>query len=128
MSAVIQFPLRRPAVFGLARPSSEPQESGGRRAIVHLGEVATVCVVAEVPLVGDVIHGNVSGVVETVRLTRDGIIRVQAKPLAVDAGAAGHSSTRGQSPRVAAVLAEMRRRRLCDDNPSGRAGDVPTGA
>ena len=128
MSAVIQFPSRRPAVFGLAIPSSEHQESRGRRAVVQLGGVATVCVVAEIPRVGDVIHANVTGVVENVRVTRDGLIRVHARALASNADAVEDPTTSGRSPRVAAVLAEMRRRRLRNDNRSDRAGDLPAGA
>jgi hypothetical protein len=85
-------------------------------------------VVPEIPRVGDLIHANVTGVVENVRVTRDGLVRVHARALAANPDAGEDPGMSGRSPRVAAVLAEMRRRRLRTDNMLDRAGDLPAGA
>ena len=47
----------------------------------------TVCIVADVPVVGDLIHGSAPAVVDRVRITRDGVVRVYASP--VDAAGVG---------------------------------------
>ena len=123
MGSLIEFPdsspTRRPAAWGLATElvdteSTETQSTRGRRAVVRIGELATVCVVAEVPAVGDTIHGELSAVVEKVRVTRDGIVHVYAR--AVLASEPTGEPPAGRSPRVASVLAELRRRRLSREN------------
>ena len=70
---------RRPAHWGLV--SAAPQNERGRRAIVEVGGSHTVCHAADVPVVGDLIHGNAPAVVDRVRITRDGVVRVFASPI-----------------------------------------------
>jgi hypothetical protein len=48
--------------------------------VIQIGEQTTVCRVEHVPSVGDLIHGEVAGVVERVRIGRDGRISIFARP------------------------------------------------
>ena len=79
---VIPFPAvaplleRRPARWGLV--SAAAAGARGRRAIVQIDGSHTVCLVADVPIVGDLIHGSAPAVVDRVRVTRDGVVRVFA--------------------------------------------------
>lgn len=58
------------------------QPTRGRKGVVHMGGLATVCVVEDVPAVGDLIRGDVAGVVEKVRVTREGRVLIYARPAA----------------------------------------------
>ena len=49
--------------------------------VIRLGERATICRVEHVPAVGDLIHGDVTGVVERVRIDRDGRVSIFATPV-----------------------------------------------
>ena len=51
-----------------------------RMGVIRIGESATVCRVEHVPAVGDLIHGEVTGVVERVRIGRDGRVSIFASP------------------------------------------------
>jgi hypothetical protein len=52
-----------------------------RMGVIWIGESATVCRVEHVPAVGDLIHGDVTGVVERVRIGRDGRVSIFATPV-----------------------------------------------
>ena len=52
-----------------------------RMGVIRIGENATVCRVEHVPAVGDLIHGEVTGVVERVRIGRDGRVSIFASPV-----------------------------------------------
>lgn len=54
-----------------------------RTGIVHVGRLATICTVEEIPAVGDRIEGDVPAVVEKVRLTRAGTVLVYARAVGV---------------------------------------------
>ena len=69
------------------------------------------CVVAEIPSVGDIIHGNLTAVVEGVRITRDGRVHIRARTISVPLeqasapeGEIEEQSAGACSPRVEAVL------------------------
>lgn len=132
MGSLIAFPrsaqARRPTAWGLATKLVEGEATRGRKAIIQVGGLSTVCLVAEVPVAGDVIHGTVSAVVETVRITRHGLVRVVARSTdthAADVELSPANTSTNCSPRVAGVLAGMRRRRLLADNLAGRSADLP---
>jgi len=59
----------------------DPARAKGRHGVIHIGPVATVCVVEEVPVVGDLIRGEVPGIVEEVRITRHGRVLIYARPV-----------------------------------------------
>jgi hypothetical protein len=67
---------RRPARWGLV--SAAAAGARGRRAIVQIDGSHTVCLIADVPIVGDLIHGSAPAVVDRVRVTRYGVVRVFA--------------------------------------------------
>jgi len=72
---------RTSATFGLVRQLVKSDDS--ERAplgVLRIGEHTTVCRVEHVPAVGDLIHGTVSGIVETVRIARSGRISIVASP------------------------------------------------
>ena len=87
--------------------------------MVHVDGLAIVCVVAELPTIGDRIHGDIPAIVDKVCLARDGHVRIYARPTISSAatGQAGPSvhPAGSSSIRVAGVLAERRRRRLARD-------------
>ena len=59
------------------------REDDGERAplgVLRIGEHTTVCRVEHVPAVGDLIHGTVTGIVETVRIARNGRVRSSRAP------------------------------------------------
>jgi len=76
---------------GWARPAStyglvtelvdRGEPARGREGVIHMGGVATVCVVEHIPVVGDVIRGEIPGVVEKVKVTRRGRVLIYARPL-----------------------------------------------
>ena len=68
-------------------------------AILEIDGLAIFCVVAEMPVVGDVVHGDVTAIVEKVRVT-----------------SAGHVVIEGR--RATLVLPEMRRRRWSGESKS----------
>ena len=53
-----------------------------RRAVLHLGRLRRICVVEHLPTVGDLVRGEVPGVVEKVSVTRSGMIMIHARPSA----------------------------------------------
>lgn len=85
MGTLISFPGRPPSAWKLFT-EGEGEAVLGRKAVLHVGDLATVCVVAGVPSVGDVIHARTPAVVHEVRIARDGIIRVYASPASEGAG------------------------------------------
>ncbi len=134
MGSLLEFrcPTRVPpsAVFGLTPRLVERENHEGRRAVLEIDGLATFCVVAEIPAVGDVIHGPLTAIVERVRVTRDGHVRISARLVApavdrhqLDEPEPGDAES--PSPRVDMVLREMRRlRRLRGDPTDG----LPHGA
>ena len=93
--------------------------------MVYVDDLAIVCVVAEVPMVGDRIHGDLPAIVDKVCVNRDGHVRIYATrpPTSPDATGQADPSvypTGNDSIRVAGVLAELRRRRLARDNVAAR--------
>src|SRR3954454_23788441 len=77
------------ASFGLVTELVEREVAGAPRGIpaprrrmgvIRLGDSATICRVEHVPAVGDLIHGDVTGVVERVRIDRDGRVAIFATP------------------------------------------------
>ncbi|WP_411277570.1 hypothetical protein [Gaiella sp.] len=120
MGSLLEFrrPTRVPpcAVFGLTTRLVERESSEGQRAVLEIDGLATFCVVAEIPAAGDVIHGPLTAVVEKVRVTHDGHVRISARRVAPadDRGQLDElepSDAGRPSPRVDAVLSEMRRLR-----------------
>ena len=65
-------------VAGAPHDISAPRR---RMGVIRLGESATICRVEHVPAVGDLIHGDVTGVVERVRIDRDGRVSIFATPV-----------------------------------------------
>jgi hypothetical protein len=63
-----------------AAPPEEQREPRAQTGVVYVGDVATVCVVEDVPSVGDVIRADEDCVVERVRYTRDGRVLIYARP------------------------------------------------
>ena len=49
--------------------------------VLRIGEQTTVCRVEHVPAVGDLIHGTVTAIVETVRVARNGRVSIVASPV-----------------------------------------------
>jgi hypothetical protein len=49
--------------------------------VIRIGQSATICRVEHVPAVGDLIHGDVTGVVERVRIDRNGRVSIFATPV-----------------------------------------------
>jgi len=100
--------------------------------VIYVDDLAIVCVVAAVPMVGDLIHGDIPAIVDKVCVTRDGHARIYARPATSpdatgQAGPSVHPRPGNHSIRVARVLAELRRRRLACDNVAGRP-DLQDGA
>lgn len=71
------------AVFGLATRLVERDDPRGQRAILEIDGLAIFCVVAEIPVVGDVIHGDATAIVEKVRVTRAGHVYIDARRVTV---------------------------------------------
>lgn len=100
--------------------------------MIYVDDLAIVCVVAAVPMVGDLIHGDIPAIVDKVCVTRDGHVRIHARP-ATSSDATGqarpspHPLPGNHSIRVAGVLAELRRRRPARENVAGRT-DLQEGA
>jgi len=78
------------ASFGLVTELLErnvpgaPREMPGprrRMGVIRIGQSATICRVEHVPAVGDLIHGDVTGVVERVRIDRNGRVSIFATPV-----------------------------------------------
>lgn len=74
---------RTSATFGLVRQLVQGEDDGERAplGVLRIGEHTTVCRVEHVPAVGDLIHGAVTGIVETVRIARSGRISIVASPM-----------------------------------------------
>ena len=103
------------------------------RAILEIDGLSILCVVAEMPVVGDVVHGDVTAIVEKVRVTREGHVFIEARRATprVEGGRLGGreaDSAESASPHVDAVLRELRRRRRLRDSRRRPTGDVPHGA
>ncbi len=83
MGSLLEF--RRPnrvlprVAFGLATTLVEQESPCGQRAILEIDGLAIFCVVAEIPVVGDVIHGDATAIVEKVRVTRAGHVYIDAR-------------------------------------------------
>jgi hypothetical protein len=73
---------RTSATFGLVRQLVKSEDDSERAplGVLRIGEHTTVCRVEHLPAVGDLIHGTVSGIVETVRIARSGRISIVASP------------------------------------------------
>jgi len=78
------------ASFGLVtelverdRPGRTESEATPRApmGVLRIGEHTTLCRVEHVPAVGDLIHGTVNGIVETVRIARNGRVSIIARPV-----------------------------------------------
>ena len=78
------------ASFGLVRQlvrrdvadgSEEDTASPAPMGVLRIGEQTTVCRVEHVPAVGDLIHGTVTAIVETVRIARNGRVSIVASPV-----------------------------------------------
>lgn len=68
--------------FGLVTELvARDEPAKGREGVIHLGSLATVCFVEQIPSVGDVIRGQVPGIVEKVKITRGGRVLIYARPL-----------------------------------------------
>ena len=70
------------AAFGLVRElvdSEDPARSKGRPGVIYIGDLAVVCVVEQVPAVGDTIGGEAPGIVEKVSITRRGRVLIHAR-------------------------------------------------
>jgi len=86
MGSLTQLPPRASAqnapqtAFGLSARLVARKRSRGRRAVVHVGGLAIVCVVYEIPVAGDRIFGQVAAIVDKVRITRDGHVRIDGSP------------------------------------------------
>lgn len=118
------------AIFGLTTTLVERDGHRGTRAILEIDGLAIFCVVAEVPVVGDVVHGDATAIVEKVRVTRDGHVFMEARrvnPQVEDARPGGPEadSAESVSPRVEAVLREMRRHRRLRDSRRRPTDDLP---
>lgn len=88
-----------------------------RKAILEIDDLAIPCIVAEIPAVGDVVFGDVSAIVETIKITRTGRVHISARrveaasqSVRLDARSLPEPVS-GRSDRVEAILTEMRRRR-----------------
>jgi hypothetical protein len=92
MASVLDFHSRaRPAAsqgsaWGLVTELVDTEQAErsrsrrGRKGVVHLQGLATVCIVEDVPAVGDLIRGEVAAIVEKVRVTREGRVLIYARP------------------------------------------------
>jgi hypothetical protein len=59
----------------------EEQGPRGPLGVIRIGGQTTMCRVEHVPAVGDLIHGTVTGIVETVRIARNGRVSIVASPV-----------------------------------------------
>ena len=69
--------VQRDAVDGADEDHAPPAPMG----VLRIGEQTTVCRVEHVPAVGDLIHGTVTAIVETVRVARNGRVSIVASPV-----------------------------------------------
>ena len=93
MGSLLGFGTRRraerSASFGLVRELVHRESLTDQRktllapplGVVRIGEQTTVCRVEHVPAVGDLIHGTVTAIVETVRVARNGRVSIVASPV-----------------------------------------------
>lgn len=135
MGSLLAFrrPNRVPprAVFGLGTKLVERDRPRGTRAILEIDGLAIFCVVAEMPVVGDVVHGDLTAIVEKVRVTREGHVFIEARratpegEVARARWAGGRFRGERVSPRVDAVLREMRRHRRLRDSRRRPTDDLP---
>ncbi len=58
-----------------------PGKAREKRGVVHVGARSTVCRIEGMPVVGDLIRGDTPGIVEKVKVTRDGRVVVYARPV-----------------------------------------------
>jgi hypothetical protein len=65
----------------VARAPREAPAPHGRMGVIRIGERATVCRVEHVPAVGDLVHGDVTGIVDRVRIAHDGRVSIFATPV-----------------------------------------------
>ena len=49
--------------------------------MITLDGLSVVCIVEQIPAVGDMIRGAVPGIVEKVRITRHGRVLIDARPV-----------------------------------------------
>ena len=69
----------RPAAWGLVTKLVERKPPRSRKAVVYLDDRPTACTVAEIPAVGDLIHGSVASIVDKVKVRRDGCVLVYTR-------------------------------------------------
>ena len=72
--------VKREVGDGPDRPDEE-QSPRAPMGVIRIGERTTVCRVEHVPAVGDLIHGDVTGVVEKVQIARSGRVSIFASPV-----------------------------------------------
>ncbi len=74
-------PAERRSTWGLVTRLVDAQARPRRRrqGVVSMDGVATMCLLDELPAIGDLIHGHVPGVVEKVRVTRAGRVLIDAR-------------------------------------------------
>ena len=70
------------ASYGLVTELVDRDEpSRGREGVITLDGLSVVCIVEQIPAVGDMIRGAVPGIVEKVRITRHGRVLIDARPV-----------------------------------------------
>lgn len=139
MGSLLEFrrPNRSPqrAVYGLGMRLVERDSSCGRRAILEIDGLAIFCVVADTPAVGDLIYGDVTAIVDKVRVTRDGHVHVYAHGSSAPAecvplaGGGVQRAAASSSVHVDVLQRRLRRRRRSHDAPpKGPTNGLPYGA
>jgi hypothetical protein len=58
-----------------------PRTSTGRQGVISMGELSKTCVIEYTPAVGDLILGDIPGIVERVKITREGRVLIYARPV-----------------------------------------------
>ena len=90
MGSVIEFPngshprADERGAWGLVTELVQreaPAKPAGRRGVVHVRALSTVCLIEGIPGVGDLIRGDTPGIVEKVKVRRDGRLVVYARPV-----------------------------------------------
>jgi hypothetical protein len=68
--------------YGLVTELVDREEPArGREGVITLDGLSVVCIVEQIPVVGDTIRGAVPGIVEKVRITRHGRVLIDARPV-----------------------------------------------
>ena len=65
----------------VAGAPQELQSPRGRMGVIRIGDRATVCRVEQIPAVGELVHGDAPGIVERVRIDRNGRVAIFARPV-----------------------------------------------